>query len=58
MPETKTYICVPTDGTAPFELQAESYEFDTVSGRHLFRTGDELVGNLLNVQVRVKQDEA
>lgn len=48
----KTYIITPTSGEAPYEVKAETYEFESTTGRHLFKTGDQLVANLINVSVR------
>lgn len=54
MPAAKklTWIVQPVDNSkAPFEIEAETYEYDAASGRHYFKNGDLLVGNLLNVSV-------
>jgi hypothetical protein len=53
-PANKTYICTPADGTAAYEVQATSYEFSESSGRHIFKEGEEVVANVLNVSVRRK----
>lgn len=55
----KTYIVTPTTGEKPYEVQAESYDFDQTTGHHLFydnekADGSGIVANLLNVSVRVK----
>lgn len=49
----KTYIVEPVNGQA-YEVKAASYEFSEQTGRHLFKKGDEVVANLINVSVRVK----
>jgi hypothetical protein len=55
------YKITPTSGGAPYDIQADRYVFDELSGRHLFYKGEgeneELVANLLNVSV-VKQPDA
>lgn len=48
-----SWIIEPSAGTS-YTVTAEKYEFDTLSGRHIFSNGDEIVANLLNVSVRRK----
>jgi hypothetical protein len=58
MPTAKenTYIVTPVDGSGPYEVKAESYTYDSSTGHHVFSTGEEVVANLLNVNVRKQQD--
>lgn len=54
----KTFIVEPTNGTAPYEVQADSATYDSQSGAVLFKNGEgddaELVGRVLNVSFREK----
>lgn len=56
--EVKTYTVEPVDGRPSYIVQADKYEYDTVTGRHLFFNGDSLVANLINVSVRQEVDDS
>lgn len=47
----KKFQVSDTSGGNKRQIEAERYEFDQQSGRHLFYNGDELVANLINISV-------
>jgi hypothetical protein len=54
--KTETYeVRSALDNTKDL-IKADSYEFDPTTGRHIFKLGDKLVANLLNVSVKMQQD--
>lgn len=51
----KTYLVTPVSGSEPaYEVKATSYEYERETGRHVFKNGEEIVANVLNVSVRQK----
>jgi len=55
----KSYIITPATGGSEYNVEADRYEYDAQSGRHLFYKKaeaegqpDDLVANLINVSVR------
>ena len=52
MAAKNTYQVKEITTNQEYQVKAESYEYDTTTGRHLFKDGDEVVANLLNVSVR------
>lgn len=53
MAASKTYIVEPVN-SKPYEVKADSYTYDAQTGRHILKSGDEIVANLINVSVRLK----
>lgn len=48
----KQWRIKPTDGGEPYIVSAETYKYETATGRHIFtNTGGVTVANLLNVSV-------
>lgn len=55
MPAENIYLVKPVHGNESYTVKAGTYSYDSQTGQHTFKTGDELIATLYNVSV-VKQD--